>query len=453
MTVKIIPLLIVLALNLSFMSTSSAESNQCEHLYFGDLQTTLDQLTETQLRPDNQAIRLPDAIEDYALRTALTEAATDHIHLYTFFIEDNKTGLDSAAQLVAKAVEGVEVNVLYSLLGQIFQSIEITAAMRNMGVNAYPYIPQNIENDFSALITSSHKKLLITDSKKYGLEAITGGRNVGDNYFVNVGETASGAFLNRWKDLDVLVRGPVITDLVDDFIKTFNRMSLDETVVLSCEDKSHCRYYPELTTDADITAVPVRLLHNEPDAHDGAGDLDINTYYLELLKAAKTSIDIQTPYFIPQPDLLKGLHEALDSGVKIRILTNSRKSNDLGAPLFYTSAFYWPDLIKAGAEIYLWDMPIAEGEPRTMHAKTMTVDGCVFAPGSWNFDGRSYYWENEYVTSIHSEALTAESTAELDEVLTLEGVIPIDREWFENNFTQLDYIKSFLFATVGTRFL
>ena len=180
----------------------------------------------------------------------------------------------------------------------------------------------------------------------------------------------------------------------------------------------------------------LRVVENEPDDNNGEGFFGVNALFDKMLQKAGKSIDIQTPYFIPQEPLLNELYAALDAGVRVRILTNSKDANDLGAPLFYASAYYFEDLLERGAEIYLWDLekkqsPIA----RTMHAKTLVVDSCVFAAGSFNLDGRAYNWENEYFFPVFDEEFAVVGQTMFDEDLAVNGVYPISLEWMDENIS------------------
>jgi cardiolipin synthase A/B len=447
---------------LILLQSNFAMSSQCGHLYgepTGDIfQTKIDQLTHTTKSSDNEVINLADAVEDYQKRIELREQAKRFIHLYTLFIEDNKTGLESAAHLVKKSqLDNVEVNLIYSPVAQISTSPKIITGLRNMGINVRPYFPKNAQGVVYQTIYGAHKKALIVDSKKYGIEAIVGGRNIGDNYFANIPDDDKAGFPNIWKDSDILIRGSVLHELVDDYIYSFNRHSWKDDKIIECNNgKSQCDYYPKVTTSENAILSDMRLLENEPDENKGKGIFEINDMYAELLAQARYTVDIQTPYFIPQAPLLDKLHEALSNGVKVRILTNSIRGNDLGTPLFYASAYYWKKLIENGAEIYLWDLPESKVDKeirRTMHSKIITVDDCITMPGSWNFDGRSYAWENEYAFPIYNPLISQQSTELLNEELALNGIVQVDKEWLETNFTSWDYIKAFFYSKLLSKYL
>lgn len=454
---KIISLFMIMTLNISL-----AHANQCGHLYSESegeaFQLRLDELTQTTRVSGNEVVNLPEATEDYQARTRLTNQAKQFIHLYTLFIENNETGLASAAQLIKKKqMDNVEVNLIYSPVAQIATSPKLITGLRNMGINVRPYYPKNAQGIVYQTVYGTHKKALIVDSERYGAEAIVGGRNIGDNYFANMPDDDKGEFPNIWKDTDILVRGPIVHSLIDDFIYSFNRHSWKDDVRIGCgEDKNNCAYYPAVKTGDDALLADMRLLENEPDENKGQGIFEINDMYGALLSQAQTTVDIQTPYFIPQPELLDKLHEALNHGVKLRIFTNSIRGNDLGAPLFYASAYYWKKLIENGAEIYLWDQPdskVDDSIKRTMHAKIMIVDQCVYMPGSWNFDGRSYYWENEYAFPMNHPQIAKQATDIFNEELMLNGIIKVDMDWLQNNFTTWDYVKAFFYSKLLSEYL
>lgn len=454
--------IVLLMMMILTMSFSLAHANQCGHLFNESdgetFQAHIDELTHTVRVPANEIINLPEATEDYQIRTELTEQAKQFIHMYTLFIENNETGLESAAQLVRKKqIDDVEVNLIYSPVAQLSTSPRIITGLRNMGINVRPYFPKNAQGVVYQTIYGTHKKALIVDSEKHGAEAIVGGRNIGDNYFANMPDEDKGEFPNIWKDNDILVRGPIVHNLIDDFIYSFNRHSWEDDVRIGCSaDKNNCLYYPPVKTSDNALLVDMRVLENEPDENNGQGIFAINDMYAALLGRAQTTVDIQTPYFIPQPELLDKLHEALNNGVKLRIFTNSIRGNDLGSPLFYASAFYWKKLVANGAEIYLWDLPKSQVDAeikRTMHAKIIIVDQCVYMPGSWNFDGRSYSWENEYAFPINHPQIAKQATDVFNEELMLNDIITVDMEWLDNNFTTWDYLKAFFYSKLLAKYL
>jgi len=445
---------ILLSLFLMLPAQSWAALPTCEHWYKGPqgeaFQAKIDKLTQSVRIPGNEIEIIPEARQSYHLRERLIKQAQDHVHLYTLLIEDNETGVATATLLGEKAsLEGVEVNLIYSPLVQAATSSNrIITALKAMGVRTHPYFAKKTIAPLSQLVIGPHKKSLIVDSQQYGLEAVIGGRNIGDSYFADLDDAPYADFTNLWRDTDIFLRGPAIIALVDDFIQDFNTHS-DTGLTITCANGSKvgCRYYPALSTSGEHEPITMRVLENEPNAFFTRGVYEANIFYEEMIDHAETSLVIETPYFIPQNSLLKRLHAALDRGVAVRILTNGEEANDLGGPLFYASIYYWTDLIEAGAEIYQWDVKKSRTSiARTMHSKVAIADGCVFVPGSWNFDGRSYAWENEYLFPMNSPTLAQTALDMVETDLGITGVTRVDERWMRRNFSFFDRILAAFYA-------
>ena len=100
------------------------------------------------------------------------------------------------------------------------------------------------------------------------------------------------------------------------------------------------------------------------------------------IRSAEESITIENAYFVPPEELREALIDAAKRGVDVRVMTNSRASNDMGI-VSDASRYYYDELIDAGVKIY-------EKQGGTLHSKTMTFDGEFSIVGSVNFNGRSH---------------------------------------------------------------
>jgi|MDSW01.2.fsa_nt_gb phosphatidylserine/phosphatidylglycerophosphate/cardiolipin synthase-like enzyme len=436
---------------------TSYRAESCADFYGSEFQAELDIATESEIVSGNEVILSQYAAENMALRQQMMGDAESFIFLYTLILEPNNATTEQIATMIERANppvdargnplrEAVEVDLVYNEIAQVLggdifsgEGLAPITLMRNSGINAVGYWARNYSNPFEFLVSGSHKKSLIVDSPVYGTEALVGGRNIGDAYQSVLPGAEADDYPDLWKDTDILIRGDAVHTITDDFIKRFNIQSDDYDIPCG-ETRSSCsQYYPEpLKSDANKN-MALRVVENEPDDNNGEGFFGVNALFDKMLKKAGQSIDIQTPYFIPQKPLLDELYAALDAGVRVRILTNSQDANDLGAPLFYASAYYFDDLLERGAEIYLWDLekkasPIA----RTMHSKTLVVDSCVFAAGSFNLDGRAYNWENEYFFPVFDEQFAAVGQNMFDDDLNVNGVHQISAEWMDETFSWYD---------------
>ncbi len=414
------------------------------------VQAEIDALTGTQATYGNELDILPEATEDYALRNSMIDQAMQHINIYTLYFSNSDTSLETIDQLIFKVtIDEVDANLIYHPISQVgFGKYSLITLLNNAGINTRGFWAQNVGllDAYNKLLIGCHKKLLMVDSE-FGLEAIVGGRNIGDEYLANIPEYAgqtlpngidpeTGAFTNMWRDTDIHVRGEICYDLQDDFISTFNR--------LGGEPLDPAGYFPELAVDQsspNYREVDVRMLQNEPDL-----DLyQINDMYRMIMEEAQSSIVIETPYFIPQDYQIEGLIAAAQRGVDVTILTNSENTNDLGKPLTLASANCWGELLDAGVRIFLWDIPRSELDDsifRTLHSKIVIADGELFMPGSWNFDGRAHNHENEYAFAITDEAVVAEAVAMLNRDIYGHGhaVIEVTPQWMKGHFSWWDRI-------------
>ena len=180
------------------------------------------------------------------------------------------------------------------------------------------------------------------------------------------------------------------------------------------------------------------------DGNSGLGGGGITTSkLLRLVKNAKTSIDIQSPYLITSElsrDLFKA---ATDRGVNIRILTNSLASTD------NLEAFsgYQQDrkaLLETGVRIFEF-RPDAAERKRIMtgalqetidyqpifglHAKTMVVDGKTTVIGTFNLDPRSANLNTECLAIIHSVEVSKQVLEGIEEEFKAENAWETTLEW------------------------
>src|SRR5262249_12135804 len=110
-----------------------------------------------------------------------------------------------------------------------------------------------------------------------------------------------------------------------------------------------------------------------------------------LVASASKSIEINSPYFLPDRSALRELIVAAHHGVAVRIMTPGKSNNHPTARL--ASRRRYGELLKAGVEIY-------EYAPRMIHAKILVIDGLVSVVGSTNFDSRSFDLNDEVSMAV-----------------------------------------------------
>ena len=146
----------------------------------------------------------------------------------------------------------------------------------------------------------------------------------------------------------------------------------------------------------------------------GGGGLTTDAL-IELVKNAKHTIDIQSPYLITTELSQNLFKDATQRGVEIRILTNSLSSTD-NVEAFSGYQRDREKLLATGVRIYEFK-PDAAVRLKIMtsalqeeidyapifglHAKSMVIDGHTTVIGTFNLDPRSANLNTECLTIIH----------------------------------------------------
>ena len=110
-----------------------------------------------------------------------------------------------------------------------------------------------------------------------------------------------------------------------------------------------------------------------------------------LLASARETIEITSPYFLPDRSLMAELMRAARRGVAVTVLTPGRFNNHPITRL--ASRRRYGQLLEAGVGIH-------EYQPTMIHAKVLTVDGWWSVLGSTNFDSRSFGLNDEVNVAI-----------------------------------------------------
>jgi len=117
--------------------------------------------------------------------------------------------------------------------------------------------------------------------------------------------------------------------------------------------------------------------------------------FAALIHAARRTLTITTPYFVPGEQVLSALMAAARRGVETTLVVPHRNdSRFVGA----ASRSHYPALLEAGVEIH-------EFVPGLLHAKTMVVDESAAIVGSANLDRRSFELNFENTILFEDAAL------------------------------------------------
>ncbi len=339
-------------------------------------QTQIETLSNSSFLSGNSLQLLVDGPASFAVREQLIRGATRSIWLLTWAMYDDSTGQDVASMLADRARAGIDVRVIVD--GQVAKRphYDGTRALRDAGV------PVKLWSDPSRPGHGVHLKALIID----GSVVIVGGMNVGDVY-----AHRGSAETPKWRDTDVVLRGPVAGQAAQVFASLWGDGVLTAPSPGSIASAG--------STQAAFTAqMPT-------------GPAYIQLATLKAIESARTTVDIENAYFIKTPDLDAALRAALARGVRVRIFTNSAESIDepvVTQPILGSL----PELLELGAEVYL-------RRGSTLHSKFMIVDGQYAWIGSFNLHPRSVRYEGEDILQVLDSGFAASLTAVFENDLKL----------------------------------
>lgn len=381
-------------------------------------QKALDLETGAVARPGNMVEMLFDGTNSFAERNRLMDGAKSSINLQTFIFSSDDTGWELARRLAKKADEGVKVRVIYDAVGSNRADPAMFQLMKDHGVELRPH--GELLTHILDINNRWHEKHLIVDGKT----SIEGGMNIANEYALggsgrqvfSRGETAT----EPWRDVDVKTEGPAVHDTQRAFLK--NWASLGTPV----DKAEEARLMPASIPWAN--GVSVRVVQHRPnedeDTHTGA-------LFLRTIANAKKSITIENAYFLPPPEIRQALKDAAKRGVEVKVMTNSRESNDTGF-VSDASRYFYDEMMADGVAIF-------EKQGGTLHSKTATFDGQFSLVGSANLNGRSSGQDSEVVLAIDDPMTAAKLETRFETGMVQVKKVTqdeLDQESFGTNLKQ-----------------
>ncbi|MDR2467017.1 MAG: cardiolipin synthase [Prevotellaceae bacterium] len=307
-----------------------------------------------------------------AVKTAL-RSAKSHIHMESYIIEDDLIGNEIKDILVRKALDGIDVRVIYDDVGSWHLSSRYTRDIVRAGGKILPFMKVRFPFFSSKLNYRNHRKILVIDGKV----AFMGGINIADRYI-------DGGKYGYWADTHMKIEGESVESLQIIFMVDWYFVSR-EILLKRCE-----KYFPAHPAVSDETLV--QIVTSGPDS-DWAS---IMQAYFFIINGAKKHIYISTPYFTPNESILTALKTKSLSGVDVRLMLPSRSDSRL---VYLSTLSYLSELMEAGIKVYLYTKGFN-------HSKFITVDGHLSAVGSANIDMRSFEHNFEVTSIIYDERIT-----------------------------------------------
>jgi cardiolipin synthase A/B len=369
-----------------------------EHLKL--LARVVGRVVERPLTPGNKISPLINGDETFPAMLAAIESAKKSISLVSYIFDNDPTGNQFIDTLHRAIGRGVEVRVLVDAAGTRYSFPPITRKLRHAKIPFAKFLPSSLLQPWrvATINLRNHRKVLVVD----GQTAFTGGMNIrhgnvlgahisspkavegrGEGQVNSEVEISSpqpsprlsgaresailpapGSSKHFVQDLHFRVEGPVVTRLQEAFV---NDWAFTTGEILDGE-----LWFPELKESGNVIG---RVITDGPDA-----DYDkLRWTLLAALTEAQTSIQILTPYFLPDNALVTALNLAALRGVRVDIILPAK--NNLPFVHWASRALWW-QVLERGCHIWLTPPPFD-------HSKLMIADGHWVFLGSANWDARS----------------------------------------------------------------
>ncbi len=335
-----------------------------------------EEITGSPLTAGNKVTLLQDGPTTYQAMMAAIDAARDHINMETYIFEDDEVGQRFAEALIRRQQQGVQVNLIRDSFGTLYTPAKFFARLTDAGINVLEFNPVNPLATVSAgwdVNERDHRKLLVVD----GRVAFLGGVNISSVYsggsFSQASKKPPDGSL-PWRDTHLQVEGPAVAELQKLFIETWQKQNGEP---LAPRD-----YLPPSEPRGNEV---VRIVGSSPDEPYSL----IYATLISALHSAVTEIWITNAYFVPDPQLVTALKDAVARGVDVKLVLPNSTDSWL---VFHAGRANYTELLEAGVRLY-------ERRDTLLHVKAAVIDGVWSTVGSTNLDWRSFL-HNEEVNAV-----------------------------------------------------
>lgn len=374
-------------------------------------------------------------------RLDMIDSAQRSIDAEFFIYNIDHAGRLFTQALIKKALQGVKVRLLLDYSIPVVQMNKyFTTELQKHRIEVRYYNKNLMVNLYGAQFRS-HRKLLVIDGEIPGQQqAITGGRNIADEYFDLNTEY-------NFRDSDIFIKGSLVkamhrsfemfwsSPIVEEapfivppahlaqrigypeqmrFLKTHileSSATTYERETATAKDyvteNNHDKIFLELINNKGLRALehqPRGICTNTTFIADFPGSSPYRNIVFDSIRSefarARNKVQIESPYLILKGAGKKLVHDLRDRGVDLQILTNSLNSTDAS----YTSGALYPridSLTSTGAHVWLYtgiypfDLDPIIPVTKTLkarwgiHSKRAIIDEQTILVGTFNADPRS----------------------------------------------------------------
>lgn len=470
-----------------FLTVSHAQSSSPILTLASDI---LEQNERSSRAPRHQVLTLDDGFESFILRVHLVRSAKKTLDIQTFIWADEETSRYFENELKAAAERGVKIRLLVDHMWSTknpdrlawnldyLDDIEIKL-YRPMAKRLQPSLPRKIINMLTPNDTNQrmHNKVMVVD----GVVGITGGRNIGNNYF-------DYSIRHNFKDREIMVMGPSVAEMEksfdafwaskhahfsDELIDVARRMkngALEAEPNIDNYDVPYFQSLDQLSLDSNYIRTmfvdPSMEVENLEFVWDGPGRKTLS-YFMsrhgggavapamrKQFMNTQGTVLVQSPYVILNRRARQTLKKAKkrNPGLHVKVSTNSFGAADHLETYSANFRLRTKVIRGLGFEIYEFkphpaDLNVSlanfdaleerakayglrEAPYLSIHSKTFVFDEKTSFIGTYNLDPRSFYINNECGVFVHDEAFAKDVARRLIRDMAPENSWVIARkEW------------------------
>ena len=431
-------------------------------------QTTLAQIIQPlqEQHPDLTGyLVLFEPLEALATRLSLIDKAEKRLDLQYYIWDNDKVGSLALHALIRAADRGVRVRLLIDDNNAKSTEGIFLALAQHPNIEVKLFNPYRFRKyraldmilDLKRINRRMHNKSFIADHQV----ALIGGRNMTNQYY-NVSDNY------QFSDVDVMLVGTAVKDISHSFDEYWSHEYAYKVQEVVNQSAHHLSYeslkrqldehyervtvqnYLDLTSnsqaidslmsrDIQLDWVKAEVVKDSPDKIKSKAKKKehLNFQLIQHLEQPEKNVDLISAYFVPEKKGAKMLTDLAKDGVKVRVLTNSFKANDVAVVhAFYGK--YRQNLLEHGVQLYEFLPALNKNDldkntedlakkakvsikglsRSSLHAKLMALDEKQVFIGSFNFDPRSAYLNTEIGVLLNSPPLAQAVHTTMDENLS-----------------------------------
>jgi cardiolipin synthase len=306
-----------------------------------------------------------------AMRDAI-RGAQSSVNLEAYIFQPGEAADMLIEAMLERAGAGVEVRVVLDAIGSSRLRNHAARRLRDGGCRVSFYQPMTWYR-LHRINNRTHRELLVID----GRIAFAGGAGVADWWLTAEDGQPS------WRDTMARIEGPIVAALQGVFCENW----------LECcgEILTSPRHWPPLGPAGPAQAM---LVKSSPSDRATSS----RVVFQMLIEGAVTSVDISTPYFLPDRALRRALIRAAQRGVRVRVVVPGRLGDQRLVRL--ASRRLYRDLLAHGVCIH-------EYRPAMTHVKALMIDDAWAVIGTTNLDNRSFEHNDEVNVAFRESAIAA----------------------------------------------